>query len=106
MRRIPSPDARPAPGRRPLQPAIVLLALYWRKLTAVGGFAGMVTGAVVVFVWGNVDVLASAMYEIVPGFLAALVVAWLVSKATYRPNAEIEAEFTEMEQEVGAKVTA
>ncbi|MGZ2223567.1 sodium/proline symporter PutP [Glutamicibacter nicotianae] len=85
---------------------IVLLALYWRKLTAVGGFAGMVTGAVVVFVWGNVDVLASAMYEIVPGFVAALVVAWLVSKATYRPNAEIEAEFTEMEREVGAKVTA
>ncbi|MFK0084478.1 sodium/proline symporter PutP [Glutamicibacter sp. NPDC090743] len=85
---------------------VVLLALYWRKLTAVGGFAGMVTGAVVVFIWGNVKPLSAAMYEIVPGFIAALVVAWLVSRATYRPNPTIDAEFTEMEQEVGAKVTA
>ncbi len=85
---------------------IVLLALYWRKLTAVGGFAGMVSGAVVVFIWGNIKPLSSAMYEIVPGFVVALVVAWLVSRATYRPNPTIDSEFSEMEQEVGAKVTA
>ncbi|WP_404286838.1 sodium/proline symporter PutP [Glutamicibacter arilaitensis] len=85
---------------------IVLLALYWRKLTALGGFAGMVSGAAVVYIWGNVDVLASNMYEIVPGFIVSLVVAWLVSRATFKPNAEIDAEFTAMEEELGAKVTA
>jgi len=85
---------------------IVLLALYWRKLTAVGGFAGMVSGAVVVFIWGNIKPLSTAMYEIVPGFIVALVVAWLVSRATYRPHPTIDAEFTEMEKEVGSKVTA
>ncbi|MFJ2619354.1 sodium/proline symporter PutP [Glutamicibacter sp. NPDC087344] len=85
---------------------IVLLALYWRKLTAIGAFAGMVCGAVVVFVWGNIEVLSDNMYEIVPGFAINLIVAWLVSLKTYRPNTEIQAEFTEMEKELGAKVTA
>ncbi|GGJ46703.1 sodium/proline symporter PutP [Glutamicibacter ardleyensis] len=85
---------------------IVILALYWRKLTAIGAFAGMISGAAVVFIWGNVDVLTGNMYEIVPGFLVCLVVAWLVSRATFKPSTEIEAEFTSMEEEVGAKVTA
>ena len=85
---------------------IVLLSLYWRKLSATGAFAGMVTGAVTVFVWGNIDVLSSTMYEIVPGFVLNLLVAWLVSRATYRHNETVQDEFSEMEKEVGAKVTA
>lgn len=79
---------------------IVLLSLYWRKLTSTGALAGMLTGAVTVFVWGNIDVLSSAMYEIVPGFVLNLVVAVLVSRATYKHNATIEEEFTAMENEV------
>ncbi|WP_279403197.1 hypothetical protein [Arthrobacter sp. JCM 19049] len=85
---------------------IILLSLYWRKLTAVGAFAGMVSGAVVVFVWGNIAALSGVMYEIVPGFLVNLLVAWLVSRSTYRPNETIESEFTAMEDEVGAKARA
>ncbi|MBV1778094.1 sodium/proline symporter PutP [Paeniglutamicibacter sp. ABSL32-1] len=79
---------------------IVLLSLYWRKLTSTGALAGMLTGAVTVFVWGNIDVLSSAMYEIVPGFVLNLVVAVLVSRATYKHNATIEEEFTAMENEI------
>ena len=79
---------------------IVLLSLYWRGLTAQGALAGMVTGAIVVFVWGNIDALTSNMYEIVPGFIACLVVAVVVSRMTWRENPEIEAEFTEMERVV------
>ncbi|MGB9034444.1 MAG: sodium:proline symporter, partial [Paeniglutamicibacter sp.] len=79
---------------------IVLLSLYWRKLTSTGALAGMLTGAVTVFVWGNIDVLSSAMYEIVPGFVLNLVVAVLVSRATYKHNAAIEEEFSAMEAEI------
>lgn len=85
---------------------IVLLSLYWRKLTAVGAFAGMVSGAVVVFVWGNIPDLSDAMYEIVPGFAINLLVAWLVSLKTYRRNEQVQEEFTEMENDLGVKVTA
>src|SRR5690606_1650876 len=43
---------------------IVLLALYWRKFTSQGALAGMVVGAVTVFIWGN-TALGDYLYEIV-----------------------------------------
>lgn len=79
---------------------IVLLSLYWRKLTSTGALAGMITGALTVFIWGNIDVLASNMYEIVPGFILNLIVTVVVSNATYKHNALIEEEFTAMEKEI------
>lgn len=75
---------------------VMLLALYWRKLTAQGAFVGMLAGAITAFVWGYVDVLSDAMYEIVPGFLLNLVLCVLVSKATYRPHKEVDEEFETM----------
>ncbi|WP_432361845.1 sodium/proline symporter PutP [Sporosarcina sp. UB5] len=72
---------------------IILLSLYWRKLTATGALWGMVAGAITVGIWGNVDALSNALYEIVPGFLICLVVAIIASLMTYRPNAEIDKEF-------------
>lgn len=73
---------------------IVLLALYWRRFTSRGALAGMIVGAVTVFIWGN-TVLGDYLYEIVPGFLLNLIVAVLVSKATYKPIPEVEKEFDE-----------
>ena len=73
---------------------IVLLSLYWRKFTSQGALAGMIVGAVTVFIWGN-TVLGDYLYEIVPGFLLNLIVSILVSKATYRPIPEVEKEFDE-----------
>ncbi|MDN4606403.1 sodium/proline symporter PutP [Sporosarcina highlanderae] len=72
---------------------IILLSLYWRKLTATGALWGMVTGAITVGVWGNIEFLSKSLYEIVPGFLVCLVVTYVVSMMTYRPNAEIDKEF-------------
>ncbi|WP_458115776.1 sodium/proline symporter PutP [Arthrobacter sp. D2-10] len=72
----------------------VLLSLFWKKLTMPGALAGMIVGAVIVFVWGN-SPLADTMYEIVPAFFANLLVAVVVSRMTWKPNAEIEAEFDE-----------
>ena len=74
---------------------IILLSLYWRKITAKGALWGMITGAITVLIWGNIKVLSDTLYEIVPGFIICLLVVYFVSKATYRPNAEIDKEFTE-----------
>lgn len=71
---------------------IILLSLYWRKLTSTGALWGMIMGAVTVFIWGNTE-LSSILYEIVPGFLLNLIVAVVVSNITYKPNKEIEEEF-------------
>lgn len=74
---------------------VILLSLYWKKFTSQGALAAMIVGAVTVFTWGNIDVLTGALYEIVPGFVLATIVAIVVSKLTYKHNPEIEAEFDE-----------
>jgi sodium/proline symporter len=75
---------------------IILLSLFWRKLTNYGALAGMVVGAIVVFVWDKT--LGDTLYEIVPGFVACLLVAVVVSLITFKPNTEIEQEFNETER--------
>ncbi len=73
----------------------VLLCLYWRRLTALGAVAGMVTGAVVVMIWGNIDGGPGGLfdlYELAPGFAANLLVACAVSY-TGRPDPRVKAEF-------------
>ncbi|AXI10911.1 sodium/proline symporter PutP [Oceanobacillus zhaokaii] len=74
---------------------IILLSLYWRKITATGALWGMITGAATVMIWGNVKLLTDTLYEIVPGFIICWIVTYVVSLATYRPNDEIDKEFTE-----------
>jgi sodium/proline symporter len=71
---------------------IVLLSLYWRKLTNWGALAGMVAGAAAVFVWKAFN---TGLYELLPAFIIAMIVAVVVSLATYRRNDEIEQEFTD-----------
>jgi len=66
---------------------LILLALTWSGMTGAGALAGLVTGALVVGVWIALGWNASFMggpglYEIVPGFVAALAAIVLVSKAT------------------------
>jgi sodium/proline symporter len=72
---------------------IVLLSLFWRKLTSMGAIAGMIAGAVTVVVWGNIAALSGVMYEIVPGFILNVIFAVVVSLLTYKPSAGITDEF-------------
>ncbi|WP_146547846.1 sodium/proline symporter PutP [Rummeliibacillus suwonensis] len=74
---------------------IILLSLYWRKLTNWGAFTGMIVGAVVSYVWGSIDSLHEQLYEIVPGFGFGLLAAIIVSLLTYKKNNEIEKEFND-----------
>lgn len=60
---------------------LILFALHWRGTTRWGALAGMLTGAVVVIGWIAAG-WSATMYEIVPGFIAASLAIWLVSKVT------------------------
>ena len=76
---------------------LILLALTWRGMTGAGALAGLVTGAAVVGAWialgWNASFLGGAgLYEIVPGFAAAMVAIVVVSKLTTRAPQMVPAE--------------
>ncbi|MBA4609897.1 sodium/proline symporter PutP [Aeromicrobium sp. Marseille-Q0843] len=73
----------------------VLLCLYWRRLTNWGALAGMVSGAVTVFLWSSYgpEISGVALYEIVPGFIVNTVVAVVVSLMSQPVDAAVEREF-------------
>lgn len=62
----------------------IILSLFWKRMTKVGAFAGILVGGITVFVWGKF--LSGGLfdlYEIVPGFilsLIAIVIASLLSE--------------------------
>ncbi|GAA2114488.1 sodium/proline symporter PutP [Kocuria atrinae] len=72
---------------------VVLLSLFWRKLTNTGAIAGMIVGAVIVFTWQYTP--WSDLYEIIPGFFLGLLAAVIGSLATYKHDPAIQAEFDE-----------
>jgi len=63
-----------------------ILALYWKNATRTGIIAGMISGALCVIVWTRIAVLANFLYELIPGFIVALLVTVIVSKATKKPD--------------------
>lgn len=77
---------------------IILLSLYWRRLTNWGALAGMFVGAATVFIWKALD---TGLYELLPAFILATVAAVIVSLLTYKHNDEIQQEFTD----TGAMIT-
>ncbi|UVI37226.1 sodium/proline symporter PutP [Brevibacterium spongiae] len=75
---------------------IVLLTLFWKRLSNWGALFGLLSGAIVAFVWGQVSTpLTDAIYEIIPGFAINLIVAVVVSKLTYKHDEESDREFDE-----------
>ncbi|SET39169.1 sodium/proline symporter [Oceanobacillus limi] len=74
---------------------IIILSLFWKRITRAGAVMGILVGAATVVVWG--EFLSGGifdLYEIVPGFALNLVVTILVSLLG-RPTNEMENEFDE-----------
>lgn len=67
----------------------LILCSFWRRLTAAGAIAGILTGTVTVLYWGTNAALTSITSEIVPGFGASLFATILFSLLT-KPPADAE----------------
>ncbi len=70
----------------------VILSVFWKRFTYQGAIAGIVTGAVVDIVW-LIALSSTGVYEILPGFVASLIVAVIVTLVTPAPSDEINAIF-------------
>ncbi|WP_246113784.1 sodium/proline symporter PutP [Streptomyces montanus] len=70
---------------------VIILSLFWPRMTAIGAMAGMVTGALTVLLWDDIDPLLgpleTGVYEMVPGVLVATAAALIFGKYVGRPPA-------------------
>lgn len=82
---------------------VIILSLYWKKMTRNGALAGVLTGAATVLFWiyapitVNGQSLSSVMYEIVPGFILATLAVIVVSKMDRDASDNMVSKFEEME---------
>jgi len=91
---------------------LILLSLFWKRLTRGGALAGMVTGAVTVLFWiyapisiGGVR-LPELIYEIVPGFILATCAAVTTSLLSERPLRRIGRRHDHVSLAVAGRVEA
>jgi len=78
---------------------VVILSLFWKKMTRWGALAGMIIGATTVLIWtyapllpgeGGQLPLGSLIYSIVPGFVFSFVAVVMTSLITSAPNKSVE----------------
>ena len=70
---------------------VVILSLFWRRMTRNGALAGMVAGAITVIVWKQLTGGIFDLYEILPGFIVATLTIVMVSLAGREPPESVRA---------------
>lgn len=80
---------------------VVILSLFWKRMTRNGAITGIFVGTLVVIIWKLFVVELGgwfSLYEIVPGFLLNALAIFITSLLDKKPSPEIEAEFDSVVQ--------
>ncbi|MCD8510390.1 MAG: sodium/proline symporter PutP [Bacillus sp. (in: Bacteria)] len=72
---------------------VIILSLFWKRITRDGALAGIVVGFLTVVIWANLSGGLFDLYEIVPGFVLGAIVIYVVSILGKEPSKEIQDEF-------------
>lgn len=79
---------------------VIILSLFWKRMTRNGALAGIIVGALIVVIWANLTGGIFDIYEIAPGFLFGLLSIIIVSLIDKVPSAEIQNEFDQYKLEM------
>ena len=79
---------------------VIILALYWKRLTYSGAVAGISVGFVVDALWYAFLSKPTGLYEIIPGFICGLLAAIVVSLISKKPSQEVVDLFEESKKEI------
>lgn len=71
---------------------LIILSLFWKRMTLNGAIAGIIVGAVTVIVWKNA-LGHLGLYEIIPGFIFSWISIVVVSLMGKAPEAEVVQRF-------------
>ncbi|GAB3648139.1 sodium/proline symporter [Glycomyces tarimensis] len=77
---------------------IIILSLYWSRMTWLGALAGMIVGAGTVFTWEALD-SPGGVYSLLPGFAAGLIAAWAFGLVGRRPDREWIGKYASVKEE-------
>lgn len=72
---------------------VILLSVFWRRLTYKGAVAGVVGGAVTDVLWYIFLSGSTGIYELFPGFIVGLICAVVATLADKEPHKDIEELF-------------
>ncbi|WP_333608505.1 sodium/proline symporter PutP [Arsukibacterium sp.] len=78
---------------------LVILSLYWQRMTFAGALAGIISGAATVLIWINLG-LSGMLYEIVPGVIISTLAIIIVSRLSKQPATSVTQLFEEMQQQL------
>lgn len=76
---------------------LIILSLFWKRMTFNAALVGMIIGAVVVILWKNLFA-DTGLYEIIPGFIASFIAIIVVSLCGKAPTEDITARFDEADR--------
>ncbi len=69
---------------------VIILSLYWKRLTLKGAVAGIIGGGATVVLWLAFLTDKTGVYELLPGFIVGLLLTFIVSFIDKKPSKEIE----------------
>lgn len=70
---------------------VMVLSLFWKRMTMPGAVAGIVTGGAAVIIWENVKVFKDTnIYSLLPAFVLAMAAIIVVSLATKVDKAQVD----------------
>jgi sodium/proline symporter len=77
---------------------VVILSLFWPKMTKTGAYAGIIGGAATVLLWERLDgILETGLYEMVPGVIVATALAIGFGRVGSPPERQWEGGYAEGE---------
>ena len=79
---------------------VIILSLFWKRMTRNGAISGIIVGALTVVIWGNLTGGIFDLYELAPGFLLGVLAIIIVSLLDKAPSAEIQNEFDQYKLEM------
>lgn len=71
---------------------LVILSLFWKRMTLNGAIVGMIVGAITVILWKN-SFAETGIYEIIPGFIFSFISIIVVSLLGKAPSKDVTDRF-------------
>ncbi|MFL0249795.1 sodium/proline symporter PutP [Clostridium neuense] len=78
---------------------VLLISLYWKRMTKWGALSGMIVGGLTVIIW-IVSGLSAYLYEMIPGFSLSLISIIVVSNLTQKSKVDIDSDFELMKEKL------